>query len=113
MNAQLTLAPLADIPRKEEGAMTTFFVHEMPYASVALEGETLHVRVRKPGDLDKLEPMLTRYQETIQNGQAWLLLTLPANTHPGPAMQAGLGWVAGRIIRQLSADRARRSAPTA
>ncbi len=113
MNAQLTLAPLADIPRKEEGAMTTFFVHEMPYASVALEGETLHVRVRKPGDLDKLEPMLTRYQETIQNGQAWLLLTLPANNHPGPAMQAGLGWVAGRIIRQLSAERARRSAPTA
>ncbi len=109
MNAQLTLAPLADIPRKEEGATTTFFVDETPYASVALDGETLHVRVRKPGNLDSLEPVLRCYQETTHNGHAWLQLSLPANNQPGPAMQAGLGRVAGRIIRQLSARRPRRS----
>lgn len=100
-NAYATIAPLPDIPQRDEGNKTTFFVGETPYASVELKEGTLHFRIRKPSDLSGLEPMLRFYQETVENGETWLLFSMPADNKPGPAIEAGLGRFAGTALRLL------------
>lgn len=100
-NAHATIAPLPDIPRRDDGNKATFFVGETPYASVELEQDTLYFRIRKPSDLTGLEPMLRFCQESVEDGEAWLLFSMPANNKPGPAIEAGLGRFAGTALRLL------------
>lgn len=101
-NAHQWVAPFPEIRRQQKGNATTFNIGEVAYAIVDLVDEHIHIKIRKPAQLNEdLTARLPFYKQEHKDGQEWLLFSTPADNKPGPALEAGIGRFAGTMLRQL------------
>ena len=68
----------------------------IPYATFRIEGTEFVLRLRKPHP----DPACDEHLPFFREADGWLELRTPLSRDPRPWLEAGVGFIAGRLIRE-------------
>lgn len=90
------------VTEHEEDGVSKLAFHGVPYATYRVDGNDLVVTVKKPQALGELASKLGHYDE--QPG-GWLRWRTPVSRDPRPWLDADVGTMTGRAMREILAGR--------
>jgi len=92
----LTGGDLEGTAVEEDGGTYTFTSCGVPYAVYRIDGAHQILRLRRP----RPDPAFDKHLPLFRDHDGWLELRTAAARDPRPWLEAGVGFIAGRLIRE-------------